>query len=990
MRLSPIYTTLLLTLLLAIPGRVFSASILLDDSKGLSNNIISDIMQDGKGLLWIGTHSGLNTYDGYTFREIPEFKSLRINCIRYDAVGDRIWVGADNGLFYINLKTSDVINCTAKSPFKSVVEIIVQPRAVIVAFHGGSLLEIKRNNACRVLFSAKKLNRQSQLNKGQVVADREHIYLAPTKYNMLVKLTVAENNPLEMEKIAVPQIRNMACYDSLLILNTESRGVSVVNLKTQQHLLTGVLGELNKANGSPEFAYYRNNRLYLAYKGLYWLYMIDVNTGTVSRFSSSNNTENFRTKIIYCMYEDNTGVLWIGTTKGLVKSYENPQLPYKPILCNSVSPISIRQITYGEPGYLYISTYNGLYRYHKQTEQLESIKRPEPALAVDFPNYYRALYYDSSGYLYAGTESKSYFFFRYNLKKKEFEKDFFRNTSPDVEVNASYGLLKDKRNILWMATDRGLASYNTVKGTVTIHRSDKFHTGNNALMSLCQSAQQNYFWAGGKDGLFLVHNVNGVEEHFNNFTQPALADDEIIFVSEDAYQNVWIGYKKSGIYILDKTLRSVSQITKSNGLSSIEVYGILWQGRDTAWISTLNGLCCYATRTKSFTNYFVENGLPDNEFNQNSYFADGNTFYFGGVNGVIRFEPPRIAHQQQPVLFVSSMSKWDKNTQSFANVNFNDSIVSLAMKPSDHLLTFNFGLSYYSNTEANTYFYRIKGLYNEWISLGNQNILRLEGLPAGTFTIQVIAFNKKGMQSANMLNYKINIIQVFYRTWWFYLCMSIGVVLLIVLYFRWRLKNLQRLQKLRTQIASNLHDEVGSLLTSIIISTDSARYGSDNIDEKNAKLEKVASLSRNATNTMSDVLWSIDSRNDYAGNLTDRMREHAEAMLLPLDIDLEFDFTETRQEQNIKPDTRQNLYLIFKEAINNIVKHSKANTVNVSYKQLGSQFEMTIRNNNPGGVDSSIHQGQGLKNMEMRAKKIGATLRYETTGNHVTVHIKSK
>jgi signal transduction histidine kinase len=382
--------------------------------------------------------------------------------------------------------------------------------------------------------------------------------------------------------------------------------------------------------------------------------------------------------------------------------------------------------------------------------------------------------------------------------------------------------------------------------------------------------------------------------------------------------------------------------------------------------------------------------LPDNEFNQNSFYAgEHRQFYFGGVNGIVRFAPFLAPPSPAVSLFVSSVSKWDKDAQAFTNVPFNDSIGSLIMAPSDHLLTFTFGISDYRNTEGNTYFYRIKGLYNEWIAMGYQNILRLEGLPAGTFTIQVIAFNKNGMQASNMLNYQINIMQVFYRTWWFYLALSVGMALLIILYFRWRLHNIQRMQKLRTQIASNLHDEVGSLLTSIIMSTDSARYSSNSIEEKNAKLEKVAALSRNATNTMSDVLWSIDSRNDYAGNLTDRMREHAESMLLPLDIDLEFDFTETRQEQNIKPDTRQNLYLIFKEAVNNIVKHSKATTVNVLYKQAGSQFEMIITNNNPIG-DTSVHQGQGLKNMQMRAKKINATLRYDITENRVTVHVKSK
>jgi ligand-binding sensor domain-containing protein/signal transduction histidine kinase len=980
----------LLIALLLMMQAAHPASVLLDDSKGLSNNVISDITQDNKGLLWIGTHSGLNTYDGYVFREIPEFRSVHINRIRYDQYSDRMWVAASTGLFYIDVKTSGVINCTGKSNLRHAVEVIVRADAVFVAFHSGTVLRLGRTDSAKVLLNVKQLRSDAVINKAQMVTDQHHLYLSPSKFNKLIKLTITEDRQASPEIIDITGIKNMASYDSLFIINTESNGISVVD-RDKKPLLSETISQLNKTNGTPEFGYYSNNKLYLAYKGSYWLYVTNIRTGKVNRMSPDDNSEHSRAKTIHCMYEDLSGVLWIGTSKGLVRSYEHPRFPYTHVLGNAMSPVSIRQITGGEPGHLYIASYNGIYRYGKSSGELLRIRRPEPTEDEDFPNYFRALLYDSNGYLYTGTESREYFFFRYNIRSRQFENSFFKGDSPYYQLNAAYSLLHDRHNITWIATDKGLASYDPVTRKAILHHSGKFQAGTNTLMSLSKSAQQNYFWAGGKNGLFLVHIVNGVEEHFGPSTKPALPDDEIIFVSEDPDQNVWIGYKKSGICVLDKNLRTVTLINRSNGLSSNEVYGILWQNRDTAWISTLNGLCRYAVRSGTFTNYFIENGLPDNEFNQNAFYNDGGELYFGGVNGIMKFTPPPPEKESPLTLFVSSVSKWDKKIQSFTDVQFNDSIGSVSMNPSDHLLTFTLGLSDYSHTEGNTYFYRIKGLYNEWISLGNQNVLRLDGLPAGTFTIQVIGFNKKGTRSVNTLNYNINIAQVFYKTAWFYLWLSLAVVALVYLYFKWRLLNLQRLQRLRTQIASNLHDEVGSLLTSIIISTDSARYSSDTIEEKDKKLEKVAALSRNATSTMSDVLWSIDSRNDYAGNLTDRMREHAEAMLIPLGLDLEFDFTETRQEQNIKPDTRQNLYLIFKESINNIAKHSTATIVKVYYKQHGSQFEMIIRNNNPTPhPHASVHQGQGLRNMEMRAGKISAVLKYEVSGNEVTVSLKSK
>jgi signal transduction histidine kinase len=273
--------------------------------------------------------------------------------------------------------------------------------------------------------------------------------------------------------------------------------------------------------------------------------------------------------------------------------------------------------------------------------------------------------------------------------------------------------------------------------------------------------------------------------------------------------------------------------------------------------------------------------------------------------------------------------------------------------------------------------------------MGNENTLRLEGLPPGHYTLEVKAYNKSGMPSQNNLIYDITIQQVFYRSWWFYTLLSAAAVLIIYFYFRTRLQNIQRLQQLRTRIASNLHDEVGSLLTSITISTDSAKYTANTLEDKDERLDKIASLSRTATNTMSDVLWSIDARNDYAGNLTDRMREHAEAMLLPLGIDLEFDFTGTHQDQIVAPETRQHLYLIFKEAIHNIVKHSHATQVRVVYRQDKDQFRLVVFNNFPSDeVPSSRHKGQGLKNMAMRAKKIGAVLKQGNEPFQYTVIIE--
>ncbi|MES2691741.1 MAG: triple tyrosine motif-containing protein, partial [Bacteroidota bacterium] len=644
-------------------------------------------------------------------------------------------------------------------------------------------------------------------------------------------------------------------------------------------------------------------------------------------------------------------------------------------------PVSNRQIIEKDRDEFFIATYSGIYQYPhtKKKPVLIDANREDTV----FPLYTRALLYDTA-YLYAGTESHSNFFYRVDLNTQTCEGYFFKTIPAGEQIAAIYGLMKDNNGIIWLATDLGLASYNKNKELVTLHTHDKFNVGKTRLFYISRSRTKGKFWVSGRNAFYLVDENKGVEKRYTSESLSKeliqFITDDFIFIDEDAKGKLWIGTKKSGIIVFDTKNDTYENISRSDGLSANEAYGVLWQNDSTAWISTINGLCRYNTSGKTFNNYFYDDGLSDNEFNQNSLLKGSNgNFYFGGINGINYFNPENIKESRSMLtVFLASVVKWNQGLQTFENAINNGRIL---MSPQDHLLTFTFGLSDFSQTEGHSYFYRIKGLYDNWVSLGNQNILRLEGLPAGSYKVEVMGYNKKGARSQNVLEYTIEIEQVFYKIWWFYILIAVGVVLMVYGYFKWRLRNIDLKLKLRTQIASNLHDEVGSLLTSIIISTDSARYSSNTIEEKNNKLEKISMLSRDATSTMSDVLWSIDSRNDYAGNLTDRMREQAEAMLLPLDIEVEFDFTATQQDQNLNPDTRQQLYLIFKEAINNIAKHSKATVVKVSYKQQGNNFELAIQNNNHAREgENVIYSGQGIKNMQMRAKKIGARCVFDKAG----------
>lgn len=948
---------------LTLSTALYADAYLYDESRWLSNNQVNQITKDRTGLLWIATNSGLNSFDGYAFKEAAFFKKKVINTFCYDSTTHALWVGTDDGLFKYDLKTQEVKAYT-NSP-QSVQRIYMYKGKFIVQFLKGDIVEVAFNGVMRKLFNLQSIgvSRKNFRNLGCIDLTG-NLYLAVHDYPHLLTVNVNTGKHTILTKVLAKDVWDVSLIDGNCVLACMRKGLQQLSQGKADILLKNSIQQEHKFSMIYKF----KHEYYALIRGFYGIYQFNTKSGKWGLLESDNDV-SFRSKNVSTVFRDAHDVLWVGTNKGLIKMTLDHPRSFKTLFDGYLPFVSTRQIIEKNKDELFVATINGIYQYHLPTLKAKLID--STGFDTIFPIYTRSLYY-SNNYLYAGTETQENYIYRVNLAADKCEGGFYKTWPSNTKVSSVFSIYKGISSNLWLATDKGLATYNASKSRVDLLLSNRFNMRETRLFYIAKSSTAGKFWVAGRANLFLVDEKNGIEKTFTpNSKQFKLIDDDYIFVGEDPKGKLWVTTKKSGIFILDFVNQTTEVLTNVQGLSANEVYGVLWQDDNIGWISTVNGLCRYDTRTKTFNNYFLEDGISDNEFNQNSLFkaADG-TMYFGGINGVNYFNPKQVLPITDRVtIFSASAVKWNESEQAFIEVNTDGQIT---MNPQDHLLSLTFGLSDYSNTQGCTFFYKIEGLYNNWVSLGNQNMLRLNSLPAGNYHIEIMGYNKRGIRSTNILSYNLEIIQVFYKTWWFYVMVALFVVVLVYGYFKWRLQNINQKLKLRTQIASNLHDEVGSLLTSIIISTDSARYASNTADEKDVKLEKISSLSRVATSTMSDVLWSIDARNDYAGNLTDRMREHAEAMLMPLGIEVEFDLSAAQQNQNIAPEIRQQLYLVFKEAINNIVKHAEATLVQVYYMQQGKKFRLRIENNNDSKVDPIHSTGQGLKNMHMRAAKINA------------------
>jgi signal transduction histidine kinase len=195
--------------------------------------------------------------------------------------------------------------------------------------------------------------------------------------------------------------------------------------------------------------------------------------------------------------------------------------------------------------------------------------------------------------------------------------------------------------------------------------------------------------------------------------------------------------------------------------------------------------------------------------------------------------------------------------------------------------------------------------------------------------------------------------------------------------WRYRRREVRRQQALRTRIAADLHDEVGSMLTQISMQSTLLREGQYSPAQQQQYLDQMAEASRRAARQMSDAVWSIDARYDSAASLLDRLRDHAHEVLPAAGIELDFEAEPALTTITLSLASRQALYVIYKEALHNVVKHAQAKLVQVRLRLRQQQLELEVQDDGRGMADLPRPGGQGLANMRMRALAMGGTVALE-------------
>ncbi|MEP6794327.1 MAG: triple tyrosine motif-containing protein, partial [Saprospiraceae bacterium] len=717
--------------------------------------------------------------------------------------------------------------------------------------------------------------------------------------------------------------------------------------------------------------------------------------------------------------EDKQGKLWFSTYKQLLRwNPDHSWTDYSMVLKDALEFASIRGIYEDKTNLLWIATDNGLIKLPNNS-QLFRTKFNKPG--ENWGNAMRGIFDDQQGRIYAYCERGQMGLHCLDpLHGQLHDTMNTRTVRPDILLfeGAKHFIPDRKANTVWFLTDHliemdlarmsvkisvdlnGIADKSSLNPLARLEDNTFLLGGTLARLTICNTItreqkklirdtstylanvyteyflenQDGSIWVGTtNDGLYLIRRDGQIMRHLTIESTPDLSNNHLLVLYHNTDSILWIGTFGGGLNRLNLNKNTIDVFTQKEGLANENVTGILSDLDGNIWISTYNGLSCYRIKERSFQNFFEDDGLSNNEFNYSSFFKDRKGWlWFGGMNGVQYFDPSTIMEQRpNPPLTFTGYLKYNRLRDSVdARVLGSQEMKRVIISPYDSYFQFSWTLPNYFKPDKNRYYVWLEGLEDNWTYIGNTPTVRYNKLSSGNYTLHIKGADSKGNWSETELTVPILVKPFFYSTWWFILGCILLIGSLVYAFTRYRLQRLLEMERMRTRIAGDLHDEVGSMLSGLAMQAEILELDPQKSDT--VRLHRLSEISRMTLSKMRDVVWSIDSRRDQVKDLLDRMREHAEEMLTAKEISFQFELGELPLEKKLQVDVRQHLFLFFKEAITNIVKHSNATIVTIRFGQFGDHFELSVEDNGTS-FSSADSTGFGLQNMEMRAKKLGAS-----------------
>jgi signal transduction histidine kinase len=569
------------------------------------------------------------------------------------------------------------------------------------------------------------------------------------------------------------------------------------------------------------------------------------------------------------------------------------------------------------------------------------------------------------------------------------------------DVHGIKSILTDHAGRVWMGTKNGIALWagdeQRIMGTND--------AASPAAVRALAEAPDGTVWAGADDGTLYRCETNRLDPFR---PRDGLADQPIYSLYADSEGAIWAGTFRGGLLRFKNGV--FRRITAKQGLPVDVISQILEDNEGRLWLGTHQGIYCVSrsslndcaegrTNTVNCVTYGRRDGLPTLECSDGYQPAccrgTNGLLWFTTTRGVVSINPDDLGDSPLPPPVLVEEMRVDGEPVSLRGQKI---IVSPGHKQFD----FTFTALNFDAGEKTRFRYRIDGLDTDWVDAGTQRTVHYGPLPPNEYYFRVMACNNDGVWIDSGAVVTFTVQPYFYQTpgFWILTVTAVlgGVVFtarkIVTAKYRRQLARLEQqhaIERDRTRIAKDIHDDVGAGLTQITLLTELARREPEKVDRH---LDRISGSARQLTKAMDEIVWAVNPQHDTLEGLMDYISAYAEDFLHSARIPCRMDFPATLPPARVEAELRHNLFLALKEALNNVVKHAQATEVWLRLRIGPESFTLVVEDNGRGipvagdGGDglrgNRIATGSGLANLKKRLAAVAGRCEIHSRPGHGT------
>jgi signal transduction histidine kinase/ligand-binding sensor domain-containing protein len=968
---------------------------------GLSQNSVNKICQGPLGFIWLATGDGLNRYDG---KELVVYKSSlndvtahlpdrNINSELFEDRQGRMWMSTDAGVSYWDRRRSRSVTVLSSGMIGSSVIVAHDDSMLWCAVPLRGLYAINTQTLKHVFYPFTDnwhKNRTSSVSIHHGTSAGNEIWMA----DEIGVLVFDKRRGIDKRVLIKEGLNSINQLSDGRFLLCASGGVYFLDPQTLKTDFVAIENESKKELRQwYAFAWHaQTNDIYIGSKTNGDLCKIDPVTHKYELLQFQNNTIN-------TLFIDRSENLWIGTEgNGAFKLDIKPPkfFCYQPMTvgAENKNTLMVKSVYRDASGMIWMGTFaEGLFIYDPASKRREKIALPFPVETI----FIAPIMKDSAGrVVVAGGENIVWFepVTRKIVKLLKLPSIKSASFVPPV----IYSIAEWKKGYYVVATNIGLYCATFENGIASAVSPDYFR--------YCDLGSWTY-------NVTMAQNGDIYQAIRGAYSRLRIAGDTVITRVDSGFRGLairhfyrstqtpilWIA-SEQGLIAYNETTRKYKVFNESAGLLNSYVYAILPENDSSLWISTNQGISHVQVHygnelSVNAINYTSKDGLQSNEFNTGAYYkCDDGTMIFGGISGINWFQPRSIRanpHKATPVVVAISVNDtlFASDTAVYVQrleLPFGRNTISLSLRSLE-----------FTSTGQNMFAYKLEGLDKEWVYTSNDKV-RYSNLQPGSYTFLLKTSNNDGVWNDVPLRMQIVIHPPYWQRWWFrslVLVSLLSIVLLLIRYYvkqRIRVKTIelekqQALYLERLRISKDVHDDLGSGLSKISLMAEMAQMQLSNGNVQN-EIKHISTVSKDLIDNMRDLIWVLNPENTSLDNLVARIREYSADYLDGTPVNAAFDFTENIPALPITREAQRNILSTVKEAINNCVKHARANEILIALKLDNNTLRITVSDNGKG-ITKENNKGNGLRNMRQRVEHIGGSLAISSeTGKGTQVDIR--